>query len=179
MKHSAAGIVLILVSPLLMAQNGAKGMPSAQILRGDRVVGSCPIGMQARQGVWDHTITVHRDGEQFKGPFGQRIFLTLVDVHPARIVAATVRVHGLTGKNHMVQIDGDAGGDPNPARTMRIRFDANGNGSVTSDLYAPGFTSISSIELVEVSYADGSIWKIGESNVCRVTPDPLMLIAEH
>jgi hypothetical protein len=175
MMRSAVGIALVFASSSLLAQNGTKSMPGVPVVQVN--AGACPIGMQARQGVWDHTFTVHRDGREFKGPFGQRIFLTLVDAHQARITAATVRVLGLTGKNHMVQIDNAAAEDRNAARTLRITFDLSGNGSVTSDLYAPGFTSISSIELVEVSYADGTVWKISGSDVCRVTPDPLMLIA--
>ena len=36
-----------------------------------------------------------------------------------------------------------------------------------------------SIELIEVSYGDGKIWRIASSSMCRVTPDPMMLIANH
>ncbi len=58
--------------------------------------------MVANQGVWDHTIRV-RKGQQEKviQPFGQRIFLTLNDSHRASIVAATVKVYGLTATNRM------------------------------------------------------------------------------
>jgi hypothetical protein len=52
-------------------------------------------------------------------------------------------------------------------------------GPVTSDLYVPGFTAVSSIELLEVSYDDGRVWRIGGSSVCRVKPDPMMLIVSH
>jgi len=48
-----------------------------------------------------------------------------------------------------------------------------------ADLWLPGFTSVTSIELMEVTYADGSAWKISGSNVCRVQPNPLMLITER
>jgi hypothetical protein len=62
---------------------------------------------------------------------------------------------------------------------MEINFAASQKGGVTGDLYIPGFTAVNSIELVQLSYSDGRIWRIGADNVCRVTPDPMMLIANH
>jgi hypothetical protein len=103
----------------------------------------------------------------------------LDDSHPAPIVAATVKVHGLTGKNHMLQTGADPNADGNAVKIMQVTFTANSKGGVSSDLYVTGFTSVSSIELLEVSYDDGKVWKIGGSSACSVTPDRLMLIANH
>jgi hypothetical protein len=50
---------------------------------------------------------------------------------------------------------------------------------MTGDLYIPGFTAVNSIELLQVSYNDGRNWRIGADSVCRITPDPMMLIANH
>jgi hypothetical protein len=136
--------------------------------------------MVANQGVWDHNIRVHQ-GQQEKvlQPFGQRIFLTLTDSHPATIIAATVKVHGLTGKNHMLQTAVDPGADGETTKIMEINFAASQKGGVTGDLYIPGFTAVNSLELLQVSYNDGRVWRIGAESVCRVTPDPNMLIANH
>jgi hypothetical protein len=178
-RHSAVCVVLLLSSLTLAAQNRAKPEASTLIFKGNAVGSDCPIGMRASQGVWDHTIKVRQGNqEQLVQPFGQRIFLSLEDSHPDPIVAASVRVHGLTGKNRVLHTDqANAGGDA--TKDMRITFGSTGTGGVSSDLYMPGFTSVSSIELIEVSYSDGKIWKIGSSDVCRVTPDPMMLIANH
>jgi hypothetical protein len=132
--------------------------------------------MRAIQGVWDRTIKVRQgDQEPVTQPFGQRIFLSLQDSHPDPIVAATVRVHGLTGKNrvlHTGETDADA------TKVMRLTFGSRGTGGVSGDLYIPGFTSVSSIDLIEVSYGGGKTWTIGDASACRVTPDPMMLIAK-
>lgn len=184
-------VLLLLGSLALSAQNRSLGtagpaLPASQdnsqsvstvlVLPFDSIIGACPIGMHARQGVWDHTITVHRGGEQFKGPFGQRIVLTLTDAHPAKIVAATVRVHGFNGENRMMQTSSAEG---NATKTLRTGFTELGNDTFSADLYISGFTAVTSVKLQDVTYSDGSTWHSNQANPCRVAPDPLMLVAGH
>jgi hypothetical protein len=136
--------------------------------------------MQARQGVWDHTIRV-REGQQEKlvQPFGQRFLLTLRDSHSAHIISAALRVHGTTGKSRMVQTAGLSNtGAAEATKILTVPFTAN-DGAASADIYVPGFTSVSSVDLQQVTYADGSTWKMSASSFCRVAPDPLMLVAEH
>jgi hypothetical protein len=130
--------------------------------------------MQARHGVWDHTITVHQGAESYKGPFGQRIILTLTNRHTAKIVAATVLVRGFDGKNQVMQTGSNPEG--NATKILRTGFRELAGNSVSADLYIPGFTAVSSVKLVDVTYSDGSTWRSDRSNPCRVTPDPLMLV---
>jgi len=187
MKTVAAALVLLVTSLPLAAQIGVQNQPQNQVgakaptfldLGTTPGIG-CPIGMAADQGVWDHTIRVQQ-GQQDKlaQPFGQRIILTLNDSHSAPIMAATVNVRGLTARNHMVQT-GNVNANGEASRTLSVTFAANGKGRVIDDLYIPGFTAVNSIELLQVSYSDGRVWRIGAGNVCRVKPDPMMLIANH
>jgi len=179
MKHAAVGFALLLTSLTLAAQNPAKIESPVLVLQGVPFGNGCPIGMHASQGVWDHTVKVRQgQHEQTFQPFGQRILLSLVDTHPAPIVTATVKVIGTTGKNRMVQIAA-ANSEGDGAKTVKVNFTKGQDNAVSGDLYIPGLTSVSSVELLEVSYDDGKIWKIGGSRVCRVTPDPLMLVATH
>ena len=180
MKRLVVCSALLLTSLTLAAQNGDKTNTLTQIrILPPNSAATCPVNMSARQGVWDHTIKV-RQGEQQRPPqpFGQRILLTLADAHPSRIVSATVTVHGTTGKNHMLQAVDSASG-ANATTTLTAAFTKQGDGSVSADIYVPGFTSVTSLELQQVSYADGSTLKINGSNACRVAPDPMMLIAAH
>jgi hypothetical protein len=179
-KTVATTLVLLFSSLSLTAQNSAKPEDQVLVLRPQPVGSGCPISLVASQGVWDHTMRV-RQGQQEKviQPFGQRIFLTLNDSHPASIVAATVKVYGLTGKNHMMQTNGNASANGEATRIIEVPFATGQKGGVTGDLYIPGFTAVNSIELIQVSYDDGRVWRVGGSSVCRVTPDPVMLIANH
>ena len=188
MKTVAAALVLLVISLPLAAQNGVQNQPQNQVgakaptfldLGTTPGIG-CPIGMAADQGVWDHTIRVHQgQRDKLAQPFGQRIILTLNDAHSAAIVAATVNVRGLTARNHMMQTAGNVNSNGEASRTLSVTFAANEKGRATGDLYIPGFTAVNSIELLQVSYGDGRVWRSGADNVCRVKPDPMMLIANH
>jgi hypothetical protein len=188
MKTVAAAFVLLVTSAPIAAQVLVQNQPQNRVTAkasnfadfGTPAGIGCPIGMAADQGVWDHTIRVHQgQRDKLAQPFGQRIILTLSDAHSATIVAATVNVRGLTARNHMVQTAGDGKSNGEALRTLSVTFAANGKGRATGDLYIPGFTAVNSIELLQVSYNDGRVWRIGAGNVCRVKPDPMMLIANH
>jgi hypothetical protein len=178
-KTVVAAILLLLSSISLVAQNAARPEDQVLKLKASRMANTCPVGMTANQGVWDHTVRVRQGQQEKTPPFGQRILLTLSDANPATIIAATVRVHGLTGKNRVVQTASGPGADGEATKTMELNFATGPKSSVTGDLYIPAFTAVNSIELLQVSYDDGRVWKIGADSVCRVTPDPMMLIANH
>lgn len=141
---------------------------------------NCPVSMHATQGQWDHTIRVRNGQMVIPQPFGQRISLTLKDTHPARIIAATVRVRGLNGKSHMVETPASTGENWNAMRTMRVTFSEENDGSYSADLRIPGFTAVTSVELLDVSYDDGTSSQPSGPRACRITqPDPLMLISNR
>jgi len=141
---------------------------------------TCPVSMRATQGVWDHTIRVQNGQREVLQPFGQRIFLNLKDSHPARIIAATVRVRGLNGKSRIVETPVTTGQSWNAMRTMRITFTEENDGSFSSDLRIPGFTAVNSVELLDVSYDDGTASKPSGPRACNITqPDPMMLISNR
>ncbi len=180
MKRAATCIALLLSSLTLGAQNtgGASNGSWSQTLNSARrtstVGGICPIGMHASQGLWDRTVAVRNGlGDQQSG---QRISLTLKDPHPSRIMTAMVRVHGLTGKSYILQTATSTNEPRDVVSMLSVTFVAQEDDAVSADLWIAGFTSVSSVELQEVAYADGSTWKISGNTVCRIVPDPMMLI---
>ncbi|HMG86839.1 MAG TPA: hypothetical protein VK574_14000 [Terracidiphilus sp.] len=179
MKTAVAAVLLLLSSISLVAQNAARPEDQVLLLKASQMANGCPIGMIANQGVWDHTLRVRQGQREKAQPFGQRILLTLSDANSATIIAATVRVNGLTGKNRVVQTAPGAAAAGEATKTIKVNFAVSQKGGVTGDLYIPGFTAVNSIELIQVSYEDGRVWRIGADSVCRVTPDPMMLIANH
>lgn len=178
MKRIAVVLASFLTTLTLAAQNPSQSKSTIVILP-TQTIPACPVDMQARQGLWDHTLRV-REGEQetIIHPFGQRFFLTLKDPHSARIVSATLRVHGTTGRSRMVQTAASNNTSANAMKILTVPFTAD-DGADRADVHVPGFTSVSSVELQEVTYANGSTWKMSSSSFCRVAPDPMMLIAEH
>jgi hypothetical protein len=196
MMRAAAGLALLVTSLTLTAQSastsggatfGVAGPETLTLQNGTTVVlppvadsRACPVSMRASQGIWDRTIRI-REGEKEPAsqPFGQRISLNLKDSHSAQITEAIVRVRGLNGKNRMLPTPTEAGQKWHAVKTLTAKFAEEKDGSFSADLWIGGFTSVSSVELLQVSYADGSGWRISRSNLCRVTPNPLMLISNR
>lgn len=189
MIRTAASLALVFASVSLSAQSNSNppvpvpqvhSLPGGTLIILSDVEGACPIAMHASQGMWNHTIRVRHGEKEPVGPHsGQLISLNLKDAHSAHIVAATVRVRGLNGKNRMMLTPAGAQQDWNAVATLKARFAQEDDGSALADLRVAGFTAVYSVQLIDVSYSDGSTWRSPKSNACRVQPDPLMLITER
>jgi hypothetical protein len=179
MTRASSAAFLLLIPLTLSAQSAPQSLTSTWVIPLKSVATTCPVGMHARQGEWDHTIRV-RNGEKQPQPpgsqFGQRIVLTLVDAHTAAIVSATLVVNGFDGKNHMLQTNSSSG---IATRTLRAVFTRETKDSFFANIDVPGFTAVTSLRLLDVTYADGSTWNSTSANLCHAVPDPLMLVAAH
>jgi len=131
--------------------------------------------MQAQQRPSD-SLLVARYGQRTK-TFAQRVSLTLTG---KQITSATVRAHGLTGKPRVVQ--STTARETLPGEISRMRtfaFDGSEEKEVSADLVLPGFTAVTSIELVSLAYSDGTVWHVSTQRPCRVAPDLLMLTSNR
>lgn len=168
-------------------QNAAQGpiqgqTPAQSVLQisppADR---DCPVSMRAQQRPGGD-ILVARDGQRH--PLAQRIHLILGDsANPAKVVAATVTVRGTNGKPRAITtvplLDGARAQNESgmTAKTLDLRFDLAGNGEASTDLSLSGFTSVTSIRLDSLTFADGTIWVPANGQSCRTAPDPFMLVS--
>lgn len=189
MIRTVARLVVLLAPFTLAAQDSSHpstaapqvhSLPGGTAIFHPETAGACPIAMHATQGMWDHTVRV-RDGKREPEPphIGQRIALTLKDTHPSQIVSALVRVRGLNGKDRIMPTPAGTEQDWNAVTNLNVKFGSENDGSVSADLRVAGFTAVHSVELIRVTYADGSRWNRSGSQTCRVQPDPLMLITER
>ena len=138
-------------------------------------VSNCPAIFNARQGGSGSLISVKPGQPQPSTEgYAQRIHLTTVD-GKTRVIAATVRVHGLTPQPRYMPVDPGMGGPAKITRTLQVTFSPEAKNEVGTDLVMRDFTAVLSIEVESLTYADGSTWKSGPG-VCRVIPDPTMLI---
>ena len=132
----------------------------------------CPISMHVRQGSDGDMVKTRHDGQR-DSRFGQRINVVL---DHTRIIGATVKVSGLSGRPHVA--DSQPGGlQPDITRWVRISFAPDGEATVLGSTKLVGFTSVISVRLISVTYEDGNQWTVPRSSGCTVTPDPIMLIA--
>lgn len=147
-------------------------------------VAGCPIRMHALQGSGTGLVAT-RNAPPPTG-FSQSVHLILANPQSKQIVHAKVKVYGLTGKNRVEQTSADLTLrlDPNSGsaatfRTLNVPFNRESDNEAAADLLLQGFTSVTSIHLMNVTYSDGSTWAVSTAEECRVAPDPLMLVADR
>jgi hypothetical protein len=138
------------------------------------VESACPVSILARQAASWNRMEVGIDHP--KGP-AQRLHLTLVNPKSTQITSATVIVRGLTPKTHATLTPMAVDNSPSDAaKTLDVAFPDGTGKEVSANLWVPGFSAAYSIDLVAVTYADGSIWKLPDGLTCRTPIDALMLV---
>jgi hypothetical protein len=181
MRHTAlVGIPFLFVAVMMAAQSANDSASQGLVVQ--RVVPSsaCPIGMRARHDFFfqkeltDGARPNQRGTEVGKSTTMQ-IRLTLTNADSRRITGASITVRGTNGNWRMVPTQTSRSGDV--AKTVDVTFEPGEGRDADSYLALPGFTSIGSIVLKSVTYADGSTWKTIDAGACQVAPDRLMLIA--
>ncbi len=132
----------------------------------------CPVLFNAKQG-WDGGLVAAGAQQTPKQGFSQRIRLSQTG---GDVIAARVTVHGLTPKTRVVPAQFGAPGPGQISRTMNVSFSGDSAGESAADLLMRGYSAVFSIDVESITYADGSTWRSG-AGVCRVIPDPVMLIS--
>ncbi len=178
------GSVLV-IAPLTVAaqtsaqSNGVAGMEPIEhngqtILRIERLPNACPVGMRASH-LSDGSII--KTDEAHPNGLGQRLRLTLISPDNRSITSATVNVRGRAAKGRMEKAD-KAKDAALQVRTLQVPFKAGADRTATTDVWVPGISAVSSVELISVAYGDGTTWTPAQGKTCQVKPDPLMLITD-
>ena len=138
-------------------------------------ISGCPVSLRAEQMSSVNMRQVHQAQPQ---AIGQRLHLTLTNPDSKQIVAATVMVRGFTFTPRMQNTVAKKAGNASSyaTRSLDVTFLPQTGKAVSADVQVPGVTAAQSIDLVSLTYADGSGWKLAEGASCRIAPDPLMLV---
>jgi hypothetical protein len=143
----------------------------------------CPVGLQAKQGSASGLVKVRRPPDaqpETAGKTGQHIHLIVTKPghrqSVPKVVGATVTARGLAARAHIDKASGSSG-PADVRRTLNIRFAVEDEHSLSAELELPGFTTVKSIKIEVLEYADGSTRDLSGQKLCTVAPDPLMLVA--
>jgi len=144
----------------------------------------CPVSMHAQQQSGIGTLTARDDRGESRRQSGvaQHIRLILGDAgnsakgNSAKIVSAKVTVRGTSPKWRMTPTVLNQDTSPDAKKTLALTFNVDGSEGASANLVLPGFTSVTSIILDSLTYADGSIWRPSNGRGCRTAPDLLMLV---
>jgi hypothetical protein len=135
---------------------------------------SCPVTMRAERRTTFGVLQAKGGGHE--SPW-QRLYLE-IDRGAHAVVEAKVTVHGTRAQAQMTPVVSRANkGAKDAAKSFTLRPGSTDAEKIASDLRLEGFTSVQSVSLDAVSYADGSRWIAGSARRCSVEPDPLMLIS--
>lgn len=162
----------------------------------------CPVSMRAQHGSGGALMMArnpksglyaqpNQDGRS--GGLEQRIHLILGKVKDsARVVAAKVTVRGMNGKwlampasslqygtSNAGTLSAGSSNIGSAVKTIDVRFGITADQTEFADLVLPGFSSVQSITLNSLTYADGSTWSSFNGNACRVAPEPFMLVSAN
>lgn len=157
------------------------GEATMTVVRLRAQLSACPVSMTAKQGGLTEMIKTGQkppEPQQYE-PMpkpSQRIHLILSGSGKGKqVTSATVTARGLSARGRMDRTA--SGGASDLRRTLDVTFTADEDNTVSAYVDLPAFTSVSSLQLESITYSDGSTWKVPDGRVCRVTPDPVMLIA--
>ncbi len=135
----------------------------------------CPVSMQVSY--LSDGSAIKTDAAHPKG-LAQKLRLTLTSPDSRSIARATVNVRGWTAKGRMEQVGKDRDAAL-PVRRLMVPFRAVADRMPSADVWVPGLTAVSSVELISVAYRDGTTWRPAQGKTCQMTPDPLMLISNR
>jgi hypothetical protein len=110
----------------------------------------------------------------------QSIDLSIKNTRLQRIVAAELEVHGTTNKSRVIPAGAAVLTDTPAAdavRNVHLASSVPADETRTDTVSVSELTSVAWISVIELRYADGSTWHARPGAQCRVTPDPVMLIA--
>jgi hypothetical protein len=143
---------------------------------------SCPIYMHAEQRSGGDVMNARRiePGEAPRPSNGptQRIHLILRNLKDsADITRIKVSVHGTSGKSRTLKTELTPDEISDAAKAFDLPVSIRKDEGASTNLVLQGFTSVQSITLESVTYADGSSWSSSAGGTCRIAPDPLVLVS--
>jgi hypothetical protein len=133
---------------------------------------NCPVGFYASHGVGPNMVAI----AAADGPGSQPLTLGFNNPTHSNITQAEVTVHGLTSKILLtpVSTNDDA---PTIAKQVELALNLPQSGHASSNLLLQGITSVRSIDLDTLTFADGHTWRAPHPGSCSIKPSNYMAVA--
>jgi hypothetical protein len=134
----------------------------------------CPVGFSAGRKSVTEMVEIRSQNPRASG---QGVHLSLR--HPeGSIASAEVIVNASSDRNRLLLL-GKPDSGPDLHRSFHLTRDTASGDLREADLWMDRAGSISSVELVSLTYADGSVWKSAATQSCRAVPSPYLLIGSR
>jgi hypothetical protein len=138
--------------------------------------GSCPVELTAEQ-AHDGGLALARDRSR-AAHSEQVLDLTIRNSRLSRILSAQIEV-GTSPHGRVVALHSAGKQDAvaDAVRSLRVEESVPANQQRTHRVSVRDLTSVQWIEVMELTYADGSAWHAGEGRTCRVEPNLVVRVA--
>lgn len=146
----------------------------------------CPVSLQAKHGSGGALVMVRRPQGEAPGhepsllnprPTGHIHLLLGSITGEKQVTSVTITARGFSNRGYIDRTS--SSNAPDIRLTLDAAVSAETDGTLYADLALPGFTTVRSIKLESIHYADGSVWNLSAQGGCTVAPDPLMLVADR
>lgn len=136
----------------------------------------CPVGLQVEHSsglfAYENTRAVPA---QHAAPKTEQWFdFRMTNFRPHEIVNAQITAHGFSYKWRTIPV---SAATPDIWKTTDVALDVKGNSSASRELSFDHFSTIRTIDVNSVTYADGSTWHASSPGACSVAPSPIMRIS--
>jgi hypothetical protein len=160
--------VLLSASIALSAQQNSITTPTVIVLP---AAAGCPVNFGASI---DTRVIVRSIGDRGKDPNAPLLNLTFGPGKTAKIVGASVTVHGLSPQSLYLPV----GQRPSEDRTQTFEFNSQPQAALAgTEVLVTKMSFVRWAELTQLRYADGSTWQPSAYARCKAVPSGFRLVS--
>ena len=136
----------------------------------------CPVGLQVERsgGLFAYKNAKAVPADDIAPGTEQWFDLRMTNFLPHEIVNAQITAHGFGYKWRVIPV---SAATPDIWKTVDVALDVKGNSSASRQLSFSHFSTIRTIDVNSVTYADGSSWHASSPGACSVAPSGFMRIS--
>jgi hypothetical protein len=185
MRRFSVSLLFLLASTFTFAQTSINPPavdknPSASgkaadsvVLYADRLDNSgCPVGFFASRQATGQIMSAG-DAKQAGPAQGLHLMLNHLAAPAIESIEITVYGYGISSKARALPAHEPS---PDVSKTFELRRSAGSNSLSDADVWVHNVGSLSSVELISITYADGTTWHATENLKCRAIPSNFLLV---
>lgn len=128
---------------------------------------TCPAGIKVKQEGIPRLVYIKAAPKE--GPSaGLRI--TVSNSRRVGISSVQIAVRGYA-EGHLTSMAAGVADSGRTGKTLRVALKVPPGATSSTEVWFPGFVSITDVELTGVDYADGSTWRAANNLRCRISPN--------
>jgi len=134
----------------------------------------CPVGFSASRQADFQTMLASERSQP--GP-AQGLHLTLSHLTAPAIQSVEVTVYGISPKLRALPVDPPS--SDTISKTFELQRRAGSNSLTDADVWMHNVGSLSRVDLISITYTDGTTWHATDTLKCRIVPSNFVLVGRR